>query len=425
LHIEDSLVGFDRRSLQEAGFKVLYAADGNVKRVGLASLGPKLLVSDFSTADKALLRWRVRVRGNTAVEFGVVPLSLTDEHLSLHKARSTQHPLQERAVGFCSHITAGSDLPIQAPVLCNSIVEIVARRGHVEYSITQPAVSKEVRWQNGQAVQRPYRGPQTMYFSHDFAPTYDVKLAITCWAKSAFDVIYSNAMECTTLPSSPVTVAIHSPQPSASAPAEVNVAQRQGPVAAKPLQTYAGVACADVADDASDAGRPAQPQYVQCDALQQQQQHDNQQQHQQHPEGVQQDQNSAAEQQPASPAASTSTESCGPAAATGAVQQDLAASFLAAQHEQQQQRPALSAGSTGVTQQLAAWSMGSDQQQLQQQPQLVDLPTAEQQAQLGTACIHMLHLDSEPQSFLPDLRNLRALSPEADASSQGSAPGSP
>lgn len=39
-------------------------------------MGPKLLVSDLSTADQPVLRWRVVVRGNTAVEFGVVPLSM-------------------------------------------------------------------------------------------------------------------------------------------------------------------------------------------------------------------------------------------------------------------------------------------------------------------------------------------------------------
>jgi hypothetical protein len=39
-------------------------------------MGPKLLVSDLSTADQPVLRWRLVVRGNTAVEFGVVPLSM-------------------------------------------------------------------------------------------------------------------------------------------------------------------------------------------------------------------------------------------------------------------------------------------------------------------------------------------------------------
>lgn len=39
-------------------------------------MGPKMLVSDLSTAEQPVLRWRLSVRGNTAVEFGVVPLCL-------------------------------------------------------------------------------------------------------------------------------------------------------------------------------------------------------------------------------------------------------------------------------------------------------------------------------------------------------------
>lgn len=44
--------------------------------IKLEGMGPKLLVSDTSTADQPVLRWRLVVRGNTAVEFGVVPLCL-------------------------------------------------------------------------------------------------------------------------------------------------------------------------------------------------------------------------------------------------------------------------------------------------------------------------------------------------------------
>lgn len=54
-----------------------YGKDAVVpKRVYLVGMGPKLLVSDFSTKESPVLRWRLRVKGNTAVEFGVVPLSL-------------------------------------------------------------------------------------------------------------------------------------------------------------------------------------------------------------------------------------------------------------------------------------------------------------------------------------------------------------
>lgn len=39
-------------------------------------MGPKLLVSDMSTADRKVLRWQLRVNGNNAVEFGVVPVAV-------------------------------------------------------------------------------------------------------------------------------------------------------------------------------------------------------------------------------------------------------------------------------------------------------------------------------------------------------------
>jgi hypothetical protein len=47
-----------------------------VSMIRLEGIGPKLLVSDLSTADVALLRWRIEIRGNNAVEFGTIPASL-------------------------------------------------------------------------------------------------------------------------------------------------------------------------------------------------------------------------------------------------------------------------------------------------------------------------------------------------------------
>ena len=52
------------------------AADGGplaVQGVRLVGMGPKLLLSDQSTAQQPVLRWKLRVKGNTAVEFGIVP----------------------------------------------------------------------------------------------------------------------------------------------------------------------------------------------------------------------------------------------------------------------------------------------------------------------------------------------------------------
>ena len=56
-------------------------------------------------------------------------------------------------------ITAGSLLPLKAPVMRGTVLDIVARRGHVEVVLAYPEDAKEISWQNGQPVQRPYRGP--------------------------------------------------------------------------------------------------------------------------------------------------------------------------------------------------------------------------------------------------------------------------
>lgn len=38
--------------------------------------GPRILVSDVSTAQSGLLRWKLVLRGNNAAEFGVIPAEL-------------------------------------------------------------------------------------------------------------------------------------------------------------------------------------------------------------------------------------------------------------------------------------------------------------------------------------------------------------
>ena len=47
-----------------------------LKQVKLVGLGPKMLVSDLSSSRQSIMQWKLRVKGNTAVEFGVVPVSL-------------------------------------------------------------------------------------------------------------------------------------------------------------------------------------------------------------------------------------------------------------------------------------------------------------------------------------------------------------
>lgn len=111
LRTEECLTGFDPTLLQRAG-RVLSAASlaalevtdnispallaspkvsgicflgvsvandphGGISSVSLPQrLGPRLLVSDWGTFDQPILRWRLRIRGNMAVELGVVPLSM-------------------------------------------------------------------------------------------------------------------------------------------------------------------------------------------------------------------------------------------------------------------------------------------------------------------------------------------------------------
>jgi hypothetical protein len=53
------------------------------------------------------------VRGNTALEFGVVPEALARVSGSLHKQLAVPGDPTARPTGFASHITAGSTLPFR------------------------------------------------------------------------------------------------------------------------------------------------------------------------------------------------------------------------------------------------------------------------------------------------------------------------
>jgi hypothetical protein len=78
-----------------------------VRSVRLVGMGPKLLVSDVSTREQAVLRWRLRVKGNTAVEFGVIPAELELSHTALHKCAAAAGGPHQRATGFCSQVRCG------------------------------------------------------------------------------------------------------------------------------------------------------------------------------------------------------------------------------------------------------------------------------------------------------------------------------
>lgn len=59
--------------------------------------------------------------------------------------------------------------------------------------LTYPPDAKEIFWQNGQPVQRPYRGPSQLRMEQDFSPAYDIRLAATSWAKAHFEVLHAPA----------------------------------------------------------------------------------------------------------------------------------------------------------------------------------------------------------------------------------------
>lgn len=201
LYLEaDAGCGFDRPWCEPAGFAMQASPDIGIASahspstnpiMRLTGMGPKLLLSDKSTADQPVLRWQLRVRGNTAVEFGVVPVNLPLTHTALHKCQAVPGAPDERCVGFCSQITAGSLLPLKAPVMRGTVLDIVARRGRLEVVLNYPPDAKEISWHGGQPVQRPYRGPSQLRFEQDFSSDFDLRLAVTSWAKATFEVMHT------------------------------------------------------------------------------------------------------------------------------------------------------------------------------------------------------------------------------------------
>lgn len=186
---EDAGCGFDSKWCESSGFKIEEEKDGPTIR--LMDMGPKLLLSNASTAHQSVLRWRLRVTGNTAVEFGVIPVDLDPNQNSLHKTDSVRGDREQRCVGFCSQITAGSHLPVKVPIVRGTMVDLVARRGHIHIVLIYPKDAQEIKWnRDGHPVPSPYLGPKVLRFELDFPASYDVKLAVTCWAKASFDILH-------------------------------------------------------------------------------------------------------------------------------------------------------------------------------------------------------------------------------------------
>eukprot|EP00877_Chromochloris_zofingiensis_P015106 jgi/Chrzof1/984/Cz01g35220.t1 len=134
-----------------------------------------------------------------------------DMHKALHKCNSAETNDNERPVGFCSSITVGSQLPFKVPIMKGSTIELLARRGRLEILVQNPPDGQELYWQNTRTVPKPYKGPKEIRLEQDFSPDHDVKLALTCWAYGAFDVMHPEpgsaaARRMTRSPSLPLAV---------------------------------------------------------------------------------------------------------------------------------------------------------------------------------------------------------------------------
>eukprot|EP00803_Ostreobium_quekettii_P001219 evm.model.scf_295.2 EVM.evm.TU.scf_295.2 scf_295:15221-17402(+) len=135
---------------------------GAVREINLLGLGPKMLVSDLSTSQARVLRWRLRVLGNTAVEFGAVPANLQLAVCTLQERSEALHKcLKETGnafcVGFCAQITVGSQLPFRVPVVKGTVVELLVQTGKAQFTVENPTDTWEARWENKHRIHTEYR----------------------------------------------------------------------------------------------------------------------------------------------------------------------------------------------------------------------------------------------------------------------------
>lgn len=85
---------FDVERCAKQGFQMTMHGHGrnlHVSGVRLEGIGPKLLVSDVTTHDVPLLRWRLELKGNNAVEFGTIPVSLQVRSQAPHANAEATH----------------------------------------------------------------------------------------------------------------------------------------------------------------------------------------------------------------------------------------------------------------------------------------------------------------------------------------------
>ena len=219
-------------------------------------MGPKLLLSDRSTADQPLLRWRLRVTGNTALELGVVPPCLEVSNNSLHKADSVKGSRTLRCTGFSSQITAGSHLPVKIPVVRGTIVDLVASRGLVQVILFYPSDAQEIKWnREGHPVPAPYQGPRVLRFELEFSESYDVKLAATCWAKASFEVLHAKRNCDGEVHTETPAAAVHAGAPQAL----IETAMEAIPATGAERSASAEFAPMDVDEDVGGGNEPPSP----------------------------------------------------------------------------------------------------------------------------------------------------------------------
>ncbi|GLC38665.1 hypothetical protein PLESTB_000457800 [Pleodorina starrii] len=164
-----------------------------VMEIKLEQPGPRLLLSDVSTAQAPVLRWKLQLRGNNAAEFGVVPLDMQDQTKALHKCMP--NAADERATGFSSAITVGSLLPARLPIMKDTVVEILVTPREISFIVTNPEDGAEMVWQNNSTVSRAYKGPRELRLQLPNTYQGPVKLAVTAWQRAAFDVLHTLSRE--------------------------------------------------------------------------------------------------------------------------------------------------------------------------------------------------------------------------------------
>ncbi|EFJ40559.1 hypothetical protein VOLCADRAFT_108120 [Volvox carteri f. nagariensis] len=201
LAIEETVTKFDLVRGEGQSFTFTETANSKALReIRLDHPGPRLLLSDVSTAQTLILRWKLQLRGNNAAEFGVVPLDMQDQQKALHKC--SPNASDERATGFSSAITVGSLLPARLPIMKDTIVEILVTPREISFIVYNPEDGSEMVWQNNSTVARQYkvsspvcnnsaaRGPRELRLQLPNTYQCPVKLAVTAWQRAAFDVLH-------------------------------------------------------------------------------------------------------------------------------------------------------------------------------------------------------------------------------------------